>query len=186
MTHKALKFFNVVVFIVLSHSTASHGSELRHSFWEVAAQAAGVSVTDLYAIALQETGMRWDDGTFRPWPWTLVVNGPSTQTFRYASQEETVSALNRLVSHGITHVDVGLMQVNLKFNGNAYVKSPADLVEPRTNVIVATHVLKATLKAASTKRQGIGHYHSRTPWRSEKYADRVNHYSQKLAYVYQR
>jgi hypothetical protein len=186
MTHKALKFFNVAVFIALSHSTASHGAGLRHSFWEVAARAAGVSATDLYGIALQETGMRWDDGTFRPWPWTLVVNGPSTQTFRYANQEETVSALNRLVSHGITNVDVGLMQVNLKYNGKAYVKSPADLVEPRTNLIVATHVLKATLKAANTKRQGIGRYHSRTPWRSERYADRINHYSQKLAYVYQR
>jgi len=37
--------------------------------------------------------MRWDDGTFRPWPWTLVVNGPSTQTFRYASQDQFVPIL---------------------------------------------------------------------------------------------
>jgi hypothetical protein len=188
MANKALRLFNIVVFIFLSHSTASHGGEsvLENSFWGIAAKAAGVSAYDLYGIALQETKMRWGDGSVRPWPWTLVLNGPKAKSLRYGSKEETARALASFVAHGITNIDIGLMQVNWKYNGHKYVRSATDLVDPLTNVIVAAHVLRKTIKAAKTKNQGIGHYHSWTPWRSERYASRVGRYSEKLAYVYQR
>jgi L-alanine-DL-glutamate epimerase-like enolase superfamily enzyme len=131
MANKALRLFNIVVFIFLSHSTASHGGEsvLENSFWGIAAKAAGVSAYDLYGIALQETKMRWGDGSVRPWPWTLVLNGPKAKSLRYGSKEETARALASFVAHGITNIDIGLMQVNWKYNGHKYVRSATDLVD---------------------------------------------------------
>jgi hypothetical protein len=184
MSKKLKMAFNVFALMAMLHPVASCGDEpvLRNSFWGVAAKAAGVSATDLYGMAMQETGMRWKDGTFRPWPWTLMLNGPAARCIRYSGKEEMARALASFISRGITNIDIGLMQVNWKYNGHRYVKSATALVDPRTNVIVATHVLKGTMKATPTKRQGIGHYHSWTAWRSDDYSAKVSRYSERLAY----
>ena len=165
MGHKLHIAFTAIALMAF-HPVVSCGEPvLRNSFWGVAAKAAGVSVTDLYGIAMQETGMRWKDGTFRPWPWTVVVNGSPAKSLRYSGKEEMQKAVAGFVSRGITNIDIGLMQVNWKINGHRYVKSATALVDPRTNVIVATHILKESMRATDTKRQGIGHYHSWTAWR---------------------
>jgi hypothetical protein len=48
--------------------------DARPTWLGSAASYAGINVATLYSIAVQESGMRWRDGTFRPWPWTLNVN----------------------------------------------------------------------------------------------------------------
>jgi hypothetical protein len=68
------KSFLVVVFLLFESHNSRAGSVLENSIWGSAATYAGINVSTLYGIATQESGMRWKDGTFRPWPWTLNVN----------------------------------------------------------------------------------------------------------------
>jgi hypothetical protein len=42
--------------------------------YEIAVRGSRVPAALLYAVALQESGMRWS-GRFVPWPWTLNVAG---------------------------------------------------------------------------------------------------------------
>ena len=64
----------LLIILCLPSGAYSQSAALAHSLWANAAAYAGVDVNTLYGIALQETGMKWPDGTFRPWPWTLYVN----------------------------------------------------------------------------------------------------------------
>ena len=173
----------LLVALALIVSQASFGSVLENSFWGAASKAAGVSAYDLYGIALQETKMKWSDGTVRPWPWTLVVNGKKTKVHRFKNRSELGNAVRKYLSMGIENIDIGLMQVNWKYNGKFYVKNPDDLTNPLTNVIVATYILKKNIIETSNKYHGIGHYHSRTPAKSGKYSAKVKAYSERLAYA---
>ena len=133
------------LWLILFAPAVQAKSSLQDSFWGLAAKDAGINVVTLYSIAVQETGMRWRDGSFRPWPWTLYVNngkniikpGPR----RYSDQQEAIKALTSMMNNGITNVDVGLMQVNLQYHGYR-VKSPVSLLDPATNIAVAAAYLK--------------------------------------------
>jgi hypothetical protein len=147
---------------------ATAGASSIGGFWEEAARLAGLPSSVLYGIALQEAGARWGDGTFRPWPWTLnTPRGP----VRYASREEAVAGLRNFVRDGVRNIDVGLMQVNLRWHG-ARVRRPEDLLDPRTNIAVAAQILR--------EEKHIGHYHSKRPERARAYAARVARFASVL------
>src|SRR3546814_5336225 len=65
--------------------------------YQLAAQRAGIPSTVLYAVALQESGIR-RNGRIVPWPWSLNVAG---QSRRYATRadrsEEHTSELQSLM-----------------------------------------------------------------------------------------
>jgi len=78
--------------------------------------------------------MRWRDGTFRPWPWTLNINegksGIKPGARRYANKQAAEQALMHLISQGIRNVDVGIMQVNLYWHGDK-VANELSLLTPK-------------------------------------------------------
>jgi hypothetical protein len=163
---------------------------LEGTFWARAAAAAGVAPSVLYGIACQETHARWRDGSDRPWPWTLTVNrgvqageaggsavraGPR----RFNSRVDAEQALSAYLASGVRDIDVGLMQINLRWHGRR-VDNPLRLLDPRTSLAVAASVLREASAGAVGLRQAVGRYHSRQAARGQAYADRVLRYARRL------
>jgi hypothetical protein len=105
--------------------------------YEIAAHKARVPAALLYAIALQESGMRWS-GRFVPWPWTLNVAG---QPYRMLNRNEACRVLTReLARNARTRIDVGLAGINVGYQGHR-VSAPCQLFDPYRNLAVAAQIL---------------------------------------------
>lgn len=81
----------------------------------------------LYALAAKETNVKMNNGTVAPWPFTLNVNGKG---YWYASYEDMMTAAYEFLNEGITSIDIGLFQVNWRWNGHR-VQSIEELGEPK-------------------------------------------------------
>lgn len=164
---------------ILISSWAHSNPTLENSVWGSAAAYAGVNVATLYSIAVQESGMRWRDGTFRPWPWTLNVNegknGIKAGAKRYANKQAAEQALSDMIQKGVRNVDVGLMQVNFYWHGDK-VSSASALLDPKTNITVAASYLK-DLNTQNNVSQTVADYHAPSnPVRGKKYVSHVKLY----------
>jgi len=131
-----------------------------HSVWAAGAKIAAIAdPLLLYCIALVETGSCGADGKFRPRPWAIRL--PQGPVFP-ASESEAARYIGGLSDDD--DVDIGVMQVN--WAGavkQELVESPIELLKPRTNVLVASSILKEALDSAPTDLiLGVGRYHS---WR---------------------
>mgnify|MGYP000101874315 CR=1 FL=1 len=108
--------------------------DLRNTAWaEAAAPYDDLDPALLYAIALMESG-RPRAGGLAPWPWTLWLPGQGGVFLETREQ-----ALVALRAHLGTPVDIGLMQVNLRWHGHR-VASPEDLLEPQRNLEIAAAI----------------------------------------------
>ena len=166
---------------------------LEATFWGKAADFAGVPTSVLYGMAFQESGMRWEDGTFRPWPWTLNLNAAAklpnkkgqlvfakAGQRRYRTQEEAEAALTALVGQGFFNVDVGLMQVNLRWHRQR-VSNPLQLLDPKQNLVVAAVILRENGGQAESFLAAVGKYHSpMQPGRGRDYSARVLAYAEAI------
>ena len=132
----------------------------NRSVWAAGARVAAVADPLLvYCIALVETGSCGTDGRIRPQPWAIrFPRGPVFPT----SEAEAAQYIGSLPDDA--DVDIGMMQVN--WAGavrQEFVASPAELLQPWTNVLVASAILKQALDSAPTDLiLGVGRYHS---WR---------------------
>jgi hypothetical protein len=70
---------------------AAHAQEVPPPAYQLAAQRAGVPSTVLYAVALQESGIR-RNGRIVPWPWSLNVAG---QSHRFATRADACAGLQQ-------------------------------------------------------------------------------------------
>lgn len=172
-----MRYFLLLLILLPFYGYASP-KVLEHSLWAKASQLAGVPPNTLYAIALQESGMRWRDRTFRPWPWTIYVNKGSASInsgpHRYPTKEAAVNALTIMLKQGITNIDVGLMQVNIYWNGHR-VRDKRLLMEPGINIMVAAGILK-DVHAGNDLRLAVARYHSFNAGRGAAYSNMVKRY----------
>ena len=123
--------------------------------YQLAAQQAGVPSLVLYAIALQESGRRWQ-GRSVPWPWTLNVAGEAK---RFANRHRACSGLVKAMdSTSDRKVDVGLGQINLGYHRHR-VTHPCDLLDPYQNLAIAAAILVEQRAAAPDWPAAIGRYH---------------------------
>jgi soluble lytic murein transglycosylase-like protein len=174
-----MKILISIAICFLISSSAYSNSSLQNSIWGGAARYAGINVSTLYGIAVQESGMRWRDGTFRPWPWTLNVNvgknGVKSGARRYATQQAAEQALLNFIRQGIRNVDVGIMQVNLYWHGDKVANDLA-LLDPKTNITIAARYLKA-INTKNNLSKTVSDYHAPTnPVRGKAYANHVKKY----------
>lgn len=151
---------------------------LQESLWGAAARVADVSASELYAIALAESGVRCRDGKFRPWPWT--INSPQG-SLRANSKQAAQAALRALLAAGETNIDIGVMQVNWRAHGHRF--GHLDLLDPATNLKVAAHILAEARASHANLAVGIGRYHSWTPWRADAYVQRVSVWTRRIAHA---
>lgn len=94
----------------------------------------------LQTIASVESG-RWDKKAERrvSWPWAVQVNGKG---YYYQSKEEAVKAVQELLDKGINNIDIGCMQINMKYHGEAF-ENLEEAFEPEKNVRYSARFLRS-------------------------------------------
>ncbi len=134
----------------------------------------------LQTISSVETG-RWDykKAKFISWPWTINANGKGRH---FKTKEEAVAAVKRLQANGVESIDVGCMQISLKYHNNAF-KSIEDAFEPEKNVEYSAKFLRKLYNQRKDWTKAAMAYHSKIPSKGLRYKQKlINHYEKnKLA-----
>ncbi len=154
--------------LLLTISSSTIALEPLGAPWTEAAQKAGLDDPRmLQAIAFAESGRTNDHGLIEPWPWALNIEG---QAFFPTSQEEAMTLLS---AHQDRSVDVGLLQINIRWHGHRF-DDPNSLLDPVINLEIGAAILKEALASApGDLTAGIGRYHSSDPERARSYARTV-------------
>lgn len=131
----------------------------------------------LQTIASVESG-RWNAQAGRrvAWPWTVHANGKGKY---FSSKEEAVAAVKEMQKNGITNIDVGCMQINLKYHGDAFA-SLEDAFDPDKNAEYSAQFLRQLYKRNQQNwTKTAMHYHSRNLRKGTNYKNRLEkHYAQ--------
>ena len=114
----------------------------------------------LAAVALRETGRA---GWY--WPWSVNHAG---RAYYFANQELAIEHVRDLLKKGENNFDVGLMQVNWRWNGTRFA-SLYDAFDPVTNIRVADSILQEHIVETGSLVEGVGRYHSKTPSLKRRY-----------------
>ena len=144
---------------------------------EVAAQKTGVPVSVLKAISLNETG-RKSDGAFRPWAWTVNMEGKGHW---FDTLDEARAFVFKEYKRGARSFDVGCFQINYKWHGHAFPSIDA-MFDPVENSLYAARFLNELYGETGSWMKAAGAYHSRTPKYADKYAARFSKFRQKFAH----
>ena len=130
--------------------------------------AHGIPHKLLTAISLAESG-RKVGGSVVAWPWTINANGTP---YVFTTKGEAIRMVRKLRLLGISSIDVGCMQVNLKQHPKAF-SSLEDAFDPSTNIAYAAKFLKAKKENKGSWVNAVAHYHSSTPEYHVPYRARV-------------
>jgi len=170
--------FGVLTCMTLAATaTPTHATEEASEDWQ-ACRLAAVKVERanampqalLHAISLVETGRRGPDGRHTAWPWTINSHGKG---YRFATKEDAIWAVRRLVADGARSIDVGCMQVNLRYHPRAFT-SLEEAFDPAANMAYAASFLNRLKDRHGDWRAASARYHSYNPELREKYAKRVD------------
>lgn len=122
----------------------------------------------LLGIGLQESGMM-HEGELTIWPWTANAEGDG----RYFNNPETAASWVRARQRdGIASVDVGCMQVNLRWHPEAFVSLEHGF-DPARNVDYAARLLVSLYEQTGDWIEAAGRYHSATPEYQQVYLGRL-------------
>ncbi len=131
----------------------------------------------LQTIASVESG-RWNAQAGRrvAWPWTVHANGKGKY---FKSKEEAIAAVKDMQQRGITNIDVGCMQINLKYHGEAFANLE-EAFDPEKNVTYSAQFLRKLYKRNKQNwTKTAMHYHSRNLRKGTNYKNRLEkHYAQ--------
>jgi hypothetical protein len=123
----------------------------------------------LMAVALTETGRRVGD-SLTPWPWSINAAGDGVWLEHRRAAIERTRALQ---ASGVESIDVGCMQVNLKWHEGAFDSLEAAF-DPRTNVRYAARHLQELRARSRDWLEAAGQYHSADPAKARLYLARLN------------
>lgn len=131
---------------------------------------AGIPAHLLRAISIAESG-RWDDLNRMAvaWPWT--VTSGSNEWYE-DSKQQAIEVVEGLIRRGIRNIDVGCMQINLYFHGDAF-ESLEDAFDPLTNVTYAATYLIKLRQSTTDWMTAAGNYHSTTLRFHRRYRNRL-------------
>lgn len=153
--------------VLLLMSKSALAFNLDGTAWANVSRDQGLDPLMLYAVALAESGRPAEQGLIEPWPWALNVGGDPI----FAASREEAAML--LAIHRNKSVDVGLLQVNIRWHGHRVDRLEL-LLDPKTNLGVGAAILKEALASApGDLTVGIGRYHSTRPERAKAYARTV-------------
>ena len=165
--------------LVQAPAEASTGADLSVICDQVAAEAArrtGVPVSVLKAISLTETG-RKRGGAFRPWPWTVNMEGKGVW---FETEDEARAYVYKEFKRGARSFDVGCFQINYKWHGKAF-RSIEEMFDPLANALYAARFLTELYAEKGSWGKAAGAYHSRTPEYANRYQARFEGFHTKLA-----
>lgn len=104
-------------------------------------------------------------------PWAINIQGKS----HYMDSRESALSLIRRASAQRKSYDIGLMQINSYWLRRLKL-DPADVLDPRINVIIGCWILSEELKRYGMTWRAIGAYHTpidKNPTRARAYANKV-------------
>lgn len=158
----------ILPLILTVFSAQSLAFDLSGTLFEEAANAYGLDPTLIYAVALAESA-KGRAGLVAPHPFTLR----SKDGAFYGTKNEAEAELSRMLNNNNKMVDVGLMQINIHWNGKGV--EPLSLLDPRTNVMHGAKILAQTIASSPNDLElGVGRYHNWTDVeRSRNYGKRV-------------
>lgn len=125
----------------------------------------------LFAISLKETG-RWNDERKESytWPWTVTSGGEGRH---YPTIFAAMAEVRRLLAAGTTNIDVGCMQINLRYHGTAF-EDLAEAFDPLKNAGYAARFLTELKQRHGSWHDAIEHYHSGNSVRGRNYREAVS------------
>lgn len=173
LSNKGACFWIYAAFVILILNGPVFANNDHYKICENAAlQAAsvtGVPVSVLRAISLTETGRR-RGGKFRPWPWTVNMEGKGVW---FDTEDDARAYVYKNYKRGARSFDVGCFQLNYKWHGKAFA-SIEQMFDPQENANYAANFLKDLFAEMGNWSDAAGAYHSRTPKYANKYKVRFN------------
>ncbi|CAA7623298.1 Soluble lytic murein transglycosylase [Candidatus Terasakiella magnetica] len=133
-------------------------------------RAYGIPPALLNAISIVESG-RYDSEhrATLAWPWTVTAEGKGHYL---SSKAEAIAEVKRLKARGIQNIDVGCMQVNLRYHPDAFANLE-QAFDPAANVAYAARFLKGLYSATENWPVAASYYHSQTPSLAAAYRERL-------------
>lgn len=132
----------------------------------------------LSAIALAESGRfskKYASGV--AWPWTVTT---AERGVFFNTKEEALAEVRRLREEGSESIDVGCMQINLKYHPEAF-DSLEDAFDPAKNVAYAAEFLKRNYRETRSWGEAATRYHSKTTHKAFRYEDKLLEIWKRLA-----
>lgn len=145
---------------------------LEGTLFEKAAKTHNVDPLLLYSVALGESARLSKDkkNHVEPSPWAFHAGG---KAFYAETKDEAKTMLDKLTSIYGQHIDVGVMQISIRWNGHR-VSTPYDLLDPETNIMVGAEIISENLKSSpNDKIQAVGRYNSWDKAKAESYGSYV-------------
>ena len=129
----------------------------------------------LQTIASVESGRYISKvGKRLPWPWTVHAKGKG---YYFPTKQEAVSAVKKFQAEGYTNIDVGCMQINLKYHGSAF-NSLEEAFDPKENVSYSANFLLKLNKKNQNWQKTAMQYHSKKQASGLNYKNRLEtHYA---------
>ena len=118
----------------------------------------------LLAIGLQEAGMR-RQGRVTVWPWSVNAAGDGRM---FATEAEALDWVRRQQAAGVASIDVGCMQVNLRWHPDAFASLEAAF-DPGLNVDYAARFLLDLYRRTGDWTLAAGSYHSQNDTERQTY-----------------
>ena len=144
--------------------------DLCHNAVAKAARAEGLPQTILQALALTESGRQMADGRTTAWPWVLNIAGEGRF---FATETQARAALQSALATGERSIDIGCLQLNFRWHGEAFAE-PEDMLDPLRNASYAAAFLSQLLRRhAGDWQAAIAAYHSADPLKAEAYWQRL-------------
>jgi len=134
-----------------------------------ASRRSGVPISVLKAISLTETG-RKVDGAFKPWPWTVNMEGAGHW---FDTLDEARAYVFKEFKRGARSFDVGCFQINYKWHNQGF-SSIDEMFDPLANALYAAKFLSDLYAEKGSWKAAAGAYHSRTREHAERYAARFS------------
>jgi hypothetical protein len=124
----------------------------------------------MQAISLAESG-RWDKSSRSrfAWPWTVTAHGKGRL---YPSKSTAIAAVRQLRAEGVKNIDVGCLQVNLKYHPKAF-DNLDNAFDPDINARYAANLFAKLRRANRSITRAVAHYHSTTRHYNRPYTKKV-------------
>lgn len=124
----------------------------------------------LAAVARVESGRAKAAGQdVSAWPWTIHSQGRGRY---HDTKAGAIASVLDLKAEGVRNIDVGCMQVNLRYHPEAF-DNLEEAFDPDVNAEYAATFVKKLFAETRSWSRAISFYHSRTPKRATAYRKRV-------------
>jgi hypothetical protein len=123
----------------------------------------------LLGIGKTEAGRIIDKKELRVWPWTVNHAGKS---LFFDNKKQMKNYVLKHLTKGDNNLDVGCMQVNLKWHKHNF-KKVNDMISPEPNISYAASFLVQLKNKYGNWNEAIKNYHSSDPDKNKPYLDKV-------------